>query len=95
MGRRGDGGNPLLMAREAAANANMRPRRCRELGLQALDCLWGIHAPAPGSRLQAFRVAFRKVQAAAADLGISPDIFESWADALLFEVADCDDDLPW
>ena len=41
MGRRGDGGNSLLMAREAAANANMRPRRCRELGLQALDVSGG------------------------------------------------------
>ena len=55
MGRRGDGGNVLLMAREAVGNPKMRPRRRRELGLQALDYLWRMHAPAPGSRLQAFR----------------------------------------
>ena len=62
----------------------MRPRRRRELGLQALDVLWRLHAPPPGSRLQAFRVAFRKVQAAATDIGISADVFEQWADALRF-----------
>ena len=95
MGRRGDGGNALLMAREASLNATMRPRRRRELGLEALDCLWGIHQPPAGSRLQAFRVAFKRVEAGAKDIGIAPDVFEQWADALRFVCDDRDDDVPW
>jgi hypothetical protein len=95
MGRRGDGGNVLLMAREAAANPRVRPRRRRELGLQALDVLWGIHQPPAGSRLGKFRTAFAKVEAAAADIGIGDDVFEQWADALRFVCDDRDDAVPW
>ena len=95
MGRRGGYTNPLLMAREAAANPNMRPRRRRELGLEALDHLWRLYQPAPGSRLGKFRTAFAKVEAAAADIGIADDVFEAWAAQLLFVCDDRDDAVPW
>ena len=95
MGRRGDGGNVLLIAREAVGNPNMRPRRRREVGLQALDCLWGLHAPAPGTRLQAFRVAFRKVQAAAEEHRNRRRRSASGPTRYGFTVDDRDDFTPW
>ena len=84
-----------IPARQAAANANMRPQRRREVGLQALDRLWAIHQPEPGSRLAKFRAAFAKVQTDAADIGIAGDVFDEWADALRFAVDDRDDETPW
>ena len=73
----------------------MRPRRRRELGLEALDVLWRIINRPPGSRLTKFRAAFKKVQAAAEDIGIADDVFGEWADALRFVCDDRDDDVPW
>ena len=49
--------------------------------------------PAPG--LGKFRAAFRKVEAAAADIGIGADVFEAWADGLRFVCDDRDDEVPW
>ena len=92
---RGSGAHPLLMARQAAANANMRPRRRRELGLAACEHLWRLYEPPPGSRLTLFRRAFAKVETSAKDVGVADDVFEAWADALRFQVDDRDDDEPW
>ena len=92
---RGSGAHPLLMARQANLNAKMRPRRRRELGLEALDHLWRLHQPEPGSRLTKFRRAFAKVEADARDIGIADDVFEAWADALRFVCDDRDDAEPF
>ena len=96
MGRRGDGGNPLLMARKRPRNPNMRPRRRREIGLQALDELWRLYQPPPGSRLREIPLAFRKVEAAARDIGIARRRFRGRGRTRCCSGCDDRDDaVPW